>query len=180
MKIGSDTFILGFSGTELALFFGQKSYQIHVRIEKMNSSKEKKLKDKTAITYDSPLCDVAPMSTVSGYLGKRIVRWLYGTGAISPTVATGDLTPQLPVGLHKEIPMCFTPSEIKLCTLQRFKNKFEQRTGSLKFPGTSLHTKDLMMKDYQKKEEAKQLSRCSQKIIAHLGSFESESLVILN
>lgn len=175
MKIGSDTFILGFSGTELALFFGQKSYQIHVRIEKMNSSKEKKLKDKTAITYDSPLCDVAPMSTVSSYLGKRIVRWLYGTGAISPTVATGDLTPQLPVGLHKEIPMCFTP-----CILQRFKSKFEQRTGSLKFPGTSLHTKDLMMKDYQKKEEAKQLSRYGQKIIAHLGSFESESLVILN
>lgn len=59
MKIGSDTFILGCSGAELPLFFGQKSYQIHVRIEKMNSSREKKLKDKTAITDDSRLHPVA-------------------------------------------------------------------------------------------------------------------------
>lgn len=77
MKIGSDTFILGFSGTELAFFFGQKLCQIHIRIEKMNLCEEKKLRDKTAITYDSPLWDAAPMSTVSSYLGKRIVRCLH-------------------------------------------------------------------------------------------------------
>lgn len=77
MKIGSDTFIAGFSGTELALFSSQKLGQIHVRIEKMNSSEEKKPRDKTAITYDCPLCYAAPMSTVSSYLGKRIVGCLH-------------------------------------------------------------------------------------------------------
>lgn len=29
----------------------------------MNSSEEKKLKDKTAVTSDSTLCDAAPMAT---------------------------------------------------------------------------------------------------------------------
>lgn len=108
MKIGSDTFILGFSGTELALFFGQKLCQIHIRIEKMNLPEEKKLRDNAAITYDSPLCDAVPMSTVPSSLGKRIVGVSTGTGAISPTVATGDLTAQLPVRLHKEF-QCALP-----------------------------------------------------------------------
>lgn len=147
MKIGSDTFILGFSGTELALLFGQKSCQIHVRIKKMNSSKEKKLKDKTAITYDSPLCDAAPVSAVSSYLGKRIEGCLHRDWSHLPHSDHGrSNTAQLPLGLHKEIPTCFTP-----CILQRFKSKLEQRTGSLQFSVTSLDTKDWMMEDCHKR-----------------------------